>query len=72
MTTFVRVHSHRAMDRVQQVLGFKPQEYFSFWRPGQYWLEIPTARLAEVLAIKGIAKSKWREDMRKTIKWYDP
>lgn len=70
MTTFVRVHSHRAMDRVVRLLGFKPQEYFSFYRPGRSWLEVPTVRLAEVLAIKGITKSKWRDDLRKCINWY--
>lgn len=63
----VRVKSHRAREKLKDLLGFLPDGYFSWERDGE-WREVPVDRLEEILRIKGISRSKRADDLRPYLK----
>lgn len=64
--TLVRVGSHRARSKLEQLLGYLPQGYFSFYRPGEF-REVPADKAEAALQIKGISKARWHDDFRKYL-----
>ena len=62
MTELVRVSSHRAREKLAQLLGYLPPGFFSFRREGE-WYEVPHDKVAEAIAIKGIHRAKRRPDL---------
>lgn len=60
---FVRVGSHRALEKLTRALGYDPPKYFSHYHAGQL-AQIPEARLAEALAIKGISRANPKDPER--------
>ena len=69
MKSIVRVTSHRARKNLQQLVG-RTQGYFSWDRQGS-WYECPLDKVEQVLAIKGIRRSRWKNDLRPYVKWHD-
>lgn len=51
---FVRIGSHRALDKLTRMLG-SPQTYFSHYHAGNL-AETPEDRLTDALQIKGIRR----------------
>ena len=65
--TVVRVTSHRAREKLRCLIG-PTQGYYSWTRDGS-WREYPPERVEEALAIKGVKRSMWREDLRPYVDW---
>ena len=61
----VRLGSHRARQKLEALIGYRPQNWFSFRHAG-YLAEIPLVWLPQARKIKGIrlAKVKVEEWMR--------
>ena len=64
----VRVCSHRARHRLQNLIGAETQGYFSWDRKGE-WRACPPEFLERALAIKGIRRAVFADDMRRYIDW---
>lgn len=66
----VRVNSHRARSKLQQVIGRLPQGYYSFQVVGE-WREVTPAELQKLkeAKIKGITQSRWNEQLRCYLPW---
>lgn len=64
----VRCYSHRSREKMERVLGYKPREFYSFFKKGHRW-EVPIDKLPTVLGIKGIKKSRWSDDLMECICW---
>lgn len=64
----LKVASHRARAHLIDLLGYSPQEYFSFYKEGE-WREVSPEELAKVkqAKIKGITQAHWDEKMQQTI-----
>ncbi len=58
----VRVGSHRAAYKLAALLGFRPRDY-KVWGKPSYYSFVPSDRLAEVLAVKGISKARMHPDL---------
>jgi len=56
-TTLVRVGSHRARAKLEQLLGTKPTCYFSFYHAG-YLVTVPNALADAATKIKGIRRAR--------------
>lgn len=52
----VRVKSHRAYDKLANLLGYKPKGFFSFFFDGHF-CDIPDS-CTEALNIKGVTRSR--------------
>lgn len=55
--TLVRATSHRARNKMETLLGFKPQCYFNMDRGNDFYY-VPTDRAEEVLAITGMKPAR--------------
>lgn len=64
----VRVHSHRARQKLSSLLGSQPPGFFSYRRCGEF-REVPDDRGEEALRIKGITKSRQYADLLPYINW---
>ena len=67
-TAFVRTTSHRARQKLADLLGYDPQGFYRWDKRGD-WREVPAERLAEALAINGVHKSQRRPEHREYIDW---
>lgn len=73
----IKIGSHRARQKVKNLLGRLNQFYYS-WpsdgspsRPGS-WMEVTIKQLDMVkeAKIKGVTQSRWRDDLCPCINWY--
>lgn len=66
----VRVNSHRARNKMQQVIGHLPQGYYNFHADGE-WREVTLEELQKLKAanIKGITQSRWNDELRSYLPW---
>lgn len=64
----IKVNSHRARQKVENILGYLPQGYFSFYKTGE-WREIKDEEFELIKNIKGITKSKLPEKAMEYWKW---
>lgn len=53
----IRVKSHRARDRMQTVLGYLPQGYFSWEYPGEF-RDVPADEVAKLTDIPGLTRAR--------------
>lgn len=66
----IKIGSHRARERLEQLLGRLPKGYFDWHRQGE-WREVTPEELEKVKAakIKGITQSRWIDGLRPYINW---
>ncbi len=66
----IKINSHRAREKLERLLGYLPQGYYSFWKTGE-WIEVSLEELQQIknTKIKGITQSKWFDTLRKYINW---
>lgn len=66
---YVQCNSHRTRDRMISTLGYSPVCYVTLRREvGVGVFEIKSDELQRVLAIKGLKKVGWKDDLRRTWK----
>jgi len=53
----VKCGSHRARHKLERLLGYTPQAYYSFYARNHAY-EVPADKLDSALAIKGVTKSR--------------
>ena len=68
----IRVGSHRARERLIKLLGYLPQGFFNWHRPGE-WRQVSLVELQKIkdAKVKGISfpfRLK-KEDLRSCVQW---
>ena len=65
MPVYVKAASHRAREKLQSALGYKPQSYYTL-KQGAQWYRIRQNELSKVLDITGVTKSRIPSDAART------
>lgn len=66
----IKIGSHRARNKLKQLLGYLPQSYFSYDKKGE-WREVTPKELELIKKedIAGITQSSWSDDLIGTFNW---
>jgi len=66
----LKINSHRAREKLERLLGYLPQCYFSFYRKGEFReVTLKELGLVKDAKIKGITQSHWSDDLLKSWSW---
>ncbi len=66
----IKIGSHRARQKLENLLGRLPSGYFDWHRQGE-WREVTPEELEKVkiAKIRGITQSRWTDGLRPYINW---